>query len=106
MGGEDLRSLAAPPVVNRALVGSQHAGSEVGFCTQFVIEHSSLEINELRAQIELVSTSVVVVGNEELLRAHAHAQLPGQVLDIAVRAGTRQPHLYRKHGAAKRVGAK
>ena len=88
MAGEDLRSVAAPAVVNRALVGNQHAGSEVGFCTQFVIENSSLEADELRAQLELVSTSVVVVGNEELLRAHAHAQLPGRVLDIAVKAGT------------------
>ncbi|HEX3246220.1 MAG TPA: hypothetical protein VHX16_12510, partial [Chloroflexota bacterium] len=63
-------------------------GSEVGFCTQFVVENSSLEIDELRAQLDLVSTSVVVVGNEALLRAHAHAQLPGQVLDIAIKAGT------------------
>ncbi|HEX3244132.1 MAG TPA: DAK2 domain-containing protein, partial [Chloroflexota bacterium] len=88
MAGEDLRSVAVPAVVNRALVGNQHAGSEVGFCTQFVVENSSLEIEELRAQLDLVSTSVVVVGNEELLRAHAHAQLPGQVLDIAIKAGT------------------
>jgi fatty acid kinase len=88
MDGEDLRSIAAPPVVSRALVGSQHAGSEVGFCTQFIVERSSLGPDDLRAQIERFSTSVVVVGADELIRVHAHAQLPGKVLDIAVKAGT------------------
>jgi dihydroxyacetone kinase-like predicted kinase len=85
--GEDLRSIASPPAVTRALVGAQHTEDEVGFCTQFVIERSNLSADELRAQIEPLSTSIVVVGADDLIRVHAHARLPGTVLDLAVAAG-------------------
>jgi uncharacterized protein len=85
--GEDLRSVAPPARVARALVGAQHTDEEIGFCTQFIIEDSSLSVDKLRAQMEPLSTSVIVVGSDDLIRVHAHAVTPGKLLDLAVAAG-------------------
>ncbi len=87
MLGEDIRAAIGPATVSRALIGAQHTGGEVGFCTQFIIQHSTVPIQELKAEIEEMSTSVIVVGTEDIIRVHAHAGAPGQVLDLAVRSG-------------------
>jgi hypothetical protein len=85
--GEDIRSAAPPGVVSRALVGAQHTDDAIGFCTQFLIERSALSEEELKARIEPLSTSVIVVSADDLIRVHAHAALPGRLLDLAVQAG-------------------
>jgi DAK2 domain fusion protein YloV len=86
--GEDLRAAAPPASATRALVGAQHTDDEIGFCTQFIIEAPSLSVDELKAQIEPLSTSIIVVGSDDLIRVHAHAAMPGALLDLAVAAGT------------------
>jgi DAK2 domain fusion protein YloV len=85
--GENLRAATPAPLVSRALVGAQHTDDDVGFCTQFTVEQSQLEIAQLREALQVLSTSLIVVGTRDLIRVHAHAQLPGAVLDTAVRAG-------------------
>ncbi|MFN0073217.1 MAG: DAK2 domain-containing protein [Chloroflexota bacterium] len=86
--GEELRDVVPPSVTSMALVGAQHAEEAVGFCTQFIVERSIVPMERLKEQLGPLASSLIVVGTSEVLRIHAHADRPGQVLDLAIQAGS------------------
>ncbi|MBM3940184.1 MAG: DAK2 domain-containing protein, partial [SAR202 cluster bacterium] len=63
------------------------ADDEYGFCTQFIISGERLDVAALREQVSALAVSTAVVGDERLVRVHAHATDPGPLLSLAVRAG-------------------
>jgi dihydroxyacetone kinase-like predicted kinase len=58
-----------------------------GFDVQFLIQGESLSVADIRAKIETMGESVIVVGDEQLIRVHIHTPAPDDVLDYARSVG-------------------
>ncbi len=77
------------PAASHALVAAQHVGEgELGFCTEFLIQNPADSVETIRAYVESIGDSVIVVGDSGLVRVHVHALKPGGVLDYAAERGT------------------
>ena len=55
--------------------------------TQFLIKGHDLDVEEIRAAMGTFGDSVVVAGDESLVKVHVHCDLPGRALDYAVQLG-------------------
>jgi DAK2 domain fusion protein YloV len=67
-----------------------HGEDQYGFCTEFLIESESgsLDVEEVRrVALSNGNRSVVVVGEADLVRVHAHSLEPQALLDAAERLG-------------------
>jgi DAK2 domain fusion protein YloV len=86
---EDVAMGTAAPVASQALVAAQHVEEGgLGFCTEFLVQHASEDEATIRAFMEALGDSVIVVGDADLRRVHVHTLRPGQALDWAVEHGT------------------
>ncbi|HEY8797257.1 MAG TPA: DAK2 domain-containing protein, partial [Candidatus Dormibacteraeota bacterium] len=54
-----------------------------GYCTEFLIEGSGLDLDAIRNQIEALGNSVLVVGEPELVKVHVHTDDPSRVITLA-----------------------
>jgi uncharacterized protein len=54
-----------------------------GYCTEFLIEGNGLDTEVIRAQIEALGNSVLVVGEPELVKVHVHTDDPTRVITLA-----------------------
>ncbi|MCH7579862.1 MAG: DAK2 domain-containing protein [Chloroflexi bacterium] len=52
-----------------------------GYCTEFVVSGQDIDPKAARAQIAALGGSLLVVGDETLLRVHVHTATPDDVLD-------------------------
>lgn len=64
-----------------------HGPDDFGYCTNFVIVGTDMPFEEVRAGLAALGTSVVVVGDETLIKAHLHTLHPGEPLNYAVGFG-------------------
>jgi dihydroxyacetone kinase-like predicted kinase len=64
----------------------EHA-DEFGYCTEVLVEASRADLGQLRVALAEIGTSVLAVGDDELVRLHVHTERPGRVLDLAVDLG-------------------
>ena len=58
-----------------------------GYCTEFLIEGSKLDVDVIRSEIEAMGNSVLVVGEPELVKVHVHTDEPTRVINLAGRYG-------------------
>lgn len=80
---------AAAPVASQALVAAQHIGEGgLGFCTEFLVQRAADDEATIRSFMESIGDSVIVVGDDDVVRVHVHTLRPGQALDWAVERGT------------------
>jgi DAK2 domain fusion protein YloV len=87
----------AEPVMASTAVGhswltdveQRHAAeaSPYGYCAEVLIEGSGLDVDAIRETILRLGDSVIVVGDEQLVRIHVHTDDPGAVLTTGTRAG-------------------
>jgi len=61
-----------------------------GFDVQFLIEGKDMPLNDIRDKITQMGESVLVVGDENLIRVHIHTPLPDRVLEYARSIGKLQ----------------
>jgi DAK2 domain fusion protein YloV len=54
-----------------------------GYCTEFLIEGTHLDIDRIKTQIEALGNSVLVVGEPELVKVHVHTDDPTRVITLA-----------------------
>jgi len=54
-----------------------------GYCTEFLIEGSNLDLDRIKNQIEALGNSVLVVGEPELVKVHVHTDEPTRVITLA-----------------------
>jgi uncharacterized protein len=54
-----------------------------GYCTEFLIEGSNLDLDRIKTQIEALGNSVLVVGEPELVKVHVHTDDPTRVITLA-----------------------
>lgn len=57
------------------------------YCTDFIIRGVGLPLNEIKQFYEPLGDSLMVVGDEDVIKVHVHTNRPGQVLDIACNYG-------------------
>ena len=64
---------------------------EFGYCTEFFITHTKdvteETIEQLRDKPLAIGDSLVVVGDPELIKVHVHTNMPGKVLQYALKLG-------------------
>lgn len=69
---------------SRALVQAIDEESTFGFCTEVLLRDVDMPLDAVKQQIESLGESVIVVGDQALMRVHCHTLRPGQVLELAV----------------------
>lgn len=64
-------------------------GEEItfGYCTEFFIKGKELRLERFRDKIMPLGDSILVVGDENLLKVHIHTNNPGGVLELAIAHG-------------------
>lgn len=58
-----------------------------GYCTEFFIKGKELELEKYRDKIAPLGDSLVVVGDDSILKVHIHTNNPGEVLELALAYG-------------------
>lgn len=58
-----------------------------GYCTEFFIKGKGIRLENYRDEVSKLGDSLVVVGDEELLKVHIHTNNPGKVLELALTFG-------------------
>ena len=59
-----------------------------GYCTQFLVEGEDLDLGAVRQEMGSLARSVVVVGDEAMIKVHVHAEDPGPIISYGVSLGT------------------
>jgi uncharacterized protein len=74
-------SRPAAPAASQVAVTLPEGGW--GYCTEFLIEGSHLDLDRIKTQIEALGNSVLVVGEPELVKVHVHTDDPSRVITLA-----------------------
>jgi len=66
-----------------------HEGAEkpFGYCTEFLVQGDNLNVNATLDRMLELGESVLVVGDENLLRVHLHTATPGDAVSFATSLG-------------------
>jgi hypothetical protein len=90
--GEDVEAVRLEMVLpsSRVQAGFLAAveSEQYGYCTQILIRGQDLDPDALRARVSTLASSTVVVGDDTLVKVHAHTHDPGPILSLGVSAGT------------------
>ena len=81
----DPAQLATAAVESDFLDASTEA--QWGYCTQFLIQGESLDLEQVRADLAQTADSLVIVGDEQVIRVHIHIADPGSALTYGVSLG-------------------
>lgn len=65
----------------------QDDGDQFGYCSEVLVQGSSLEIEEIKERVNAMGRSVLVVGDRDLVKVHVHTERPGALLDLATEIG-------------------
>lgn len=60
---------------------------EFAYCTEFIINKTNADVQELREQISKFGDSLLVVGGDSIIKVHVHTNQPGDVLGMAMKKG-------------------
>ncbi len=71
------------------LEGKSDYSSEItfGYCTEFIIKGHNLSTDILKEKIKDLGDSVLVVGDEDLIKVHIHTNNPGNALEYGLNMG-------------------
>lgn len=69
-----------PSSINKQFLDATES-NQYGFCTQFMIEGYTGNIDEIRSQISEMGDSVVVIGNQSIIKVHLHCDNPDNVIN-------------------------
>jgi uncharacterized protein len=73
--------VATPSPASQVAVALPEGGW--GYCTEFLIEGTHLDLDRIKSQIEALGNSVLVVGEPELVKVHVHTDDPSRVITLA-----------------------
>jgi uncharacterized protein len=65
----------------------EEQGEKYGFDLQFLVRGENLPLSTIRSKIETMGESVIVVGDEHVIRVHVHTPKPDDVLGYAGNLG-------------------
>lgn len=81
----DMALPAAVAVESAALTGA--ASESYGYDVQFLMLGAGLNVGAVRSDLEQLGWSVIVVGDERMIKVHIHVENPALPLDYAVNTG-------------------
>ncbi len=58
------------------------------YCTELLLKGNEIKAEDLEKNLEQLGDSVMVVGSSGITRVHVHSNHPGQILEIALSAGS------------------
>lgn len=63
-----------------------------GYCTEFIVTHlkegvDEEDVDRLKGRLSIIGDSLVVVGDESVIKVHVHTNMPGKALQYALRLG-------------------
>ncbi|NMA83872.1 MAG: DAK2 domain-containing protein [Epulopiscium sp.] len=69
-----------------------HENIQFGYCTEFIINRDTgffeeSELEELKSYLSTIGDSIVVVGDEEVIKVHVHTDHPGQAFEQGLTLG-------------------
>ncbi len=85
LNGEKIESEVAHR--RSAYIENLQAEEGWGFDIQCIIRGQTMDVNAVRSRVESMGESVLVVGDYNLIKVHAHAPSPGAILDYCVSQG-------------------
>ena len=59
-----------------------------GYCTQLLVSGTALDPDALRAQLSVLASSTVVIGDDTMVKIHVHTFDPGAILSLGTVVGT------------------
>ena len=74
-----------PKVIHREPIDTDHI--EFGYCTEFMINGNSDEIDRFRDELSNHGDSLLVVGGDGIIKVHVHTNNPGLVLEKGLAIG-------------------
>ncbi len=78
----------APRITRHAdLPAMQHGADNYGYCTEVLFRPEAAEVKELRERVATLGSSVLVVGDGDLVKIHVHTLRPGAALELATELG-------------------
>ena len=60
---------------------------EFGYCTEFIIHTDNLNIDKFKKTIGGYGDSMLVVGNNSVVKVHIHTNHPGRIIEYALETG-------------------
>lgn len=60
---------------------------EFGYCTEFMLHTDEISPENFKTEIEGYGDSLIVVGDDEIIKIHIHTNNPGAVMELAVKYG-------------------
>ena len=85
--GEEALDMAPSFKPSTPLFQKQAEESFYGYCTEFLIQGSNLDLERVRNRLGELGESVLVIGDETTLRAHVHTLDPGVAIGYATSLG-------------------
>ncbi len=76
------------PVEAEVIIPKGIAAEPYGYDVQFLVRGTKLDVTSIRAVIGRMGESVLVVGDEQLVKVHLHAPDPGAPLSYGARQGS------------------
>ncbi len=58
-----------------------------GYCTEFFLKANGVDVNAFRNQLAELGDSIVVVGDDNIVKVHIHSNNPGKILEKALERG-------------------
>jgi DAK2 domain fusion protein YloV len=77
----------AAPLPAQALAVPEGGALEFPYDVQFILTGRNLNVVEVRARIDAMGDSTVVVGDEKAIKVHVHVKDPGQPLSYGISLG-------------------
>lgn len=88
-----LRAVRGEPVPettgdHASVTVEEFAGEQAyGYCTEFLIQGKNIDTAALQRELEALGDSLIVVGDESVIRVHLHTFDPGGAIQIGTRLG-------------------
>jgi DAK2 domain fusion protein YloV len=84
---EDMPSAAESAATATPAAQKATGDKQYGYCTEFLLQGSGLNAETIREKLLKLGESVLVVGDESMVRAHVHTFDPGSALSYATSLG-------------------
>lgn len=81
----DYREKIAP--VARDRVSKEDIKLEFQYCTEVLVKGRGMEVEDIKDHLRPLGDSMLVVGDEELVKVHIHSNHPGKVLETCLQWG-------------------
>lgn len=84
----ELESYREKMVPEKASAFSEMMELEYQYCTELLLKGENLDVCEIREHLEPLGDSMIVVGDDELVKVHIHVNHPGKVLESCLQWGS------------------